>query len=387
MTARETPESIVVVLGTRPEIIKFAPVIRECLARDVPFTLVHTGQHYSRELDRVFFEQLDLPAPDVHLDVGSDSHGRQTAAMLEGIEDVLVDVEPDVVLVQGDTNSTLAGALAAAKLNVDVGHVEAGLRSFDREMPEETNRVVVDHVAEYLFTPTEETRLYLEREGVAGQVVVTGNTVVDAVYQYADVAAEKSTVLDDLELSPGEFCLLTAHRAENVDHPDRFRSLLAGVAQFADLTGHEVVYPIHPRAQSRLDEFGVDVPDEIRVIDPLDFLDFLRLESTAALAFTDSGGVQEECCILGTPCVTLRYTTERPETVYVGANCLAGLDPADVVAAGSLMLGKQPDWTIPFGDGRAAERILDALTEVETDTDTAAATVTPTETTATETLQ
>ena len=387
MSVHERPGNVVVVLGTRPEIIKFAPVIRECLAREIPFTLVHTGQHYSRDLDQVFFEQLELPAPDVHLDVGSDSHGRQTAAMLEGIEEVLFDVEPDVVLVQGDTNSTLAGALAAAKLNVDVGHIEAGLRSFDREMPEETNRVVVDHVADYLFTPTDETRLYLEREGITGHVVVTGNTVVDAAYQYADVAAEKSTVLDDLDLAPGEFYLLTAHRAENVDHPDRFRSLLAGVAQFAEVTGHEVVYPIHPRAQSRLDEFGIDVPDEIRVVDPLDFLDFLRLESTAALAFTDSGGVQEETCILGTPCVTLRYTPERPETVYVGANCLAGLDAADIVAAGSLMLGKQSDWTVPFGDGRAAERILDTLTTVETDTDTATAPATTTDAAATETLQ
>ena len=366
MTVRERPEEIVIVLGTRPEIIKFAPVIRECLARNVPFTLVHTGQHYSRDLDEVFFEQLDLPAPDVHLQVGSDSHGSQTAAMLEGVEEVLFDVDPDVVLVQGDTNSTLAGALAAAKLNVDVGHVEAGLRSFDREMPEETNRVVVDHLADYLFTPTDETRRYLERESVAGQVVVTGNTVVDAAYQYADLATEKSTVLDDFGVDPGDFYLLTAHRAENVDRADRFASLLDGVARFAEQTGREVVYPIHPRAQSRLDEFDLDVPESIRVVDPLDFLDFLRLESTAALAFTDSGGVQEETCILGTPCVTLRYTTERPETVYAGANCLAGLDPLDIVAAGSMMLGKQPDWEVPFGDGRASERILDTLSGTET---------------------
>lgn len=362
MSAQSTPTNIVIVLGTRPEIIKFAPVIRECLDRDVPFTLVHTGQHYSPDLDEVFFDQLELPTPDVHLGVGSDSHGKQTAAMLEGVEEVLFDVEPDVVLVQGDTNSTLAGALAAAKLNIEVGHIEAGLRSFDREMPEETNRVVVDHIADYLFTPTSETREYLEREGLSDRVFVTGNTVVDAAHQYADVAAEKSTVLDELGFEPGEFYLLTAHRAENVDQLDRFTSLLDGVARFADETGRDVVYPIHPRAQSRIDAFDLEVPDAIRLVEPLDFLDFLRLESTAALAFTDSGGVQEETCILGTPCVTLRYTTERPETVYVGANCLAGLDPVDIVDAGKQMLGKRPDWDVPFGDGRASERILDVLT-------------------------
>jgi UDP-N-acetylglucosamine 2-epimerase (non-hydrolysing) len=352
---------VAIVLGTRPEIIKFAPVIKACDRRGVDCLLVHTGQHYSEDLDQVFFDQLELPTPDYNLEVGSRSHGEQTGRMLEGIEDVLDEHAPDVVLVQGDTNSTLAGALAASKSNVDVGHVEAGLRSFDRDMPEEVNRVVTDHIADYLFPPTEETRSHLERESVAGEIVTTGNTIVDSLYEYRDLAAEKSDVLSDLGLQEDDFYLLTAHRAENVDDRESFARLLEGVSRFAAQTGREVVYPIHPRAQSRLDEFDLTFPEEIRTVEPLNFLDFLRLESAAALALTDSGGVQEETCILGTPCVTLRYSTERPETAYVGANCLAGLDPDDVVEAGSTMLGKDADWDVPFGDGRAAERILDTL--------------------------
>ncbi|SFR36591.1 non-hydrolyzing UDP-N-acetylglucosamine 2-epimerase [Halogeometricum limi] len=352
---------VAIVLGTRPEIIKCAPLIKACDRRGVDCLLVHTGQHYSEDLDQVFFDQLELPTPDYNLEVGSRSHGEQTGRMLEGIEDVLDEHVPDVVLVQGDTNSTLAGALAAAKSNIDVGHVEAGLRSFDREMPEETNRVVTDHISDYLFPPTEETKGYLERESVSGEIVVAGNTVVDSLYEYRDLATEKSQILSTLGLTEDDFYLLTAHRAENVDDRDSFAQLLDGVSRFAAQTDREVVYPIHPRAQSRLDEFGLTLPEEIRTVEPLDFLDFLRLEAAASLVFTDSGGVQEETCILGTPCVTLRYTTERPETAYVGANCLAGLDPDDVVEAASTMLGKHADWDVPFGDGHAAERILDTL--------------------------
>jgi UDP-N-acetylglucosamine 2-epimerase (non-hydrolysing) len=352
---------VAVVLGTRPEIVKFAPILNECERRGVEPLLVHTGQHYSDDLDRVFFDQLALPEPDYNLRVGSLSHGEQTGEMLAGIERILESETPDVVLVQGDTNSTLAGALAGAKLDVDVAHVEAGLRSFDRGMPEEINRLAADHVSDYLFAPTEEARLYLERESVGGEVRVTGNTVVDTLYEYEDVARRESGVLDELGLDPGEFYLLTAHRAENVDDRATFERLLTGVARFAERTGRDAVYPIHPRAAARIDASDVDVPDAVRTIEPLQFLDFVCLESEAALTFTDSGGVQEETCILGTPCVTLRYTTERPETVRVGANCLAGLAPDDVVEAAATMLGKPGDWPVPFGDGTASKRILDAL--------------------------
>jgi len=350
------------VFGTRPEFIKIAPVLAACERRGLSTYVVHTGQHYSASLDDVFFEQLDIPEPDVNLGVGSGDHGAQTGAMLEGVERHLRGLEPNVVLVQGDTNSTLAGALAATKLGLEVAHVEAGLRSFDRDMPEEINRVVVDHVADYLFAPTNDVATNLRKEGIsADRITVTGNTIVDAVRENRAVAARTSTVLADLGVTAGEFALLTAHRAETVDDSGSFAAVLEGVSVAAEQLGLPVVYPVHPRARDRLESFELEVPDGIRLVEPLDFFDFLRLEDAAALAFTDSGGVQEETCILGTPCVTLRYGTERPETAYVGANCIAGHDPADIIAAAITMRGKDGAWDVPFGDGNAASRILDAL--------------------------
>lgn len=350
------------VFGTRPEFVKVAPVLAECRRRDRSVYVIHTGQHYSESLDEVFFRQLDLDEPDVNLDVGSGSHGVQTGEMLAGIERELQAQEPDVVFVQGDTNSTLAGALAATKLGQSVAHIEAGLRSFDRSMPEEINRVVVDHVADHLFAPTDEMAALLASEGIPeSRIAVTGNTVVDAVTNYRAVASETSTVLDDLGLEAGEFALMTAHRAETVDDHGSFQRVLDGVGEAANQLGLEVVYPIHPRAAKQLETLDLDVPDGIRPVDPLGFFDFLRLEDAAALAFTDSGGVQEETCILGTPCVTLRYGTERPETVHVGSNCVAGHDGIDVLAAAIKMYGKDPTWEVPYGDGRAAVHILDAV--------------------------
>lgn len=350
------------VLGTRPEIIKLTPVIRECERRGIEFTTIHTGQHYSDRLDAVFFRQLDLPKPTCNLAVGSSTHGQQTGKMLADVEERLLTDEPDVVFVQGDTNSALAGALAGAKLDAEVAHVEAGLRSFDREMPEEVNRVLIDHAADQLLAPTDGTADLLRQEGLPeDRITVTGNTIADAVHMYADLAAEKSDVIETMDLAPDKFCLLTAHREENVDNPDRFASLLEAVDRYARRSDSTVVYPIHPRARERLNEFGLTVPGSIRIVEPQDFLDFLRLESKATLALTDSGGVQEETCILGTPCVTLRYSTERPETTFVGANCVAGLVPEDIVAAAERMATKDGDWSSPFGDGRAAKRILDSV--------------------------
>jgi UDP-N-acetylglucosamine 2-epimerase (non-hydrolysing) len=354
---------VAVVLGTRPEIIKMAPVLAELERRDCPVTLVHTGQHYSEELDAVFFDQLSVRAPDHQLGVGSASHGEQTAAILEGVEDVLEAESPDVVLVHGDTNSTLGGALATAKLDPMLGHVEAGLRSYDRSMPEEVNRILTDHAAEFLFAPTEDAAAELAREGLDGRSYVTGNTIVDSVYAFRDLAAEHSTILEEFGLEPGGFDLLTAHRAENTDDHERFAGLLDGVGAWAERSGRPVVYPIHPRAETVLDAAGIDVPDEVRLVEPTDFLDFLRLESEAALVFTDSGGVQEETCILGTPCVTLRYNTERPETAFVGANCIAGVTAGEILEGAEAMDGKEGDWEVPFGDGKAAERIVEILME------------------------
>lgn len=362
MSKNTRQSAIVFVLGTRPEIIKLAPVIRECDRRNIEYTILHTGQHYSDELDSVFFEQLELPTPDYNLQVGSKSHGQQTGEMLIGIEEILLDEQPETVLVQGDTNSVLAGGVATSKLDISLGHVEAGLRSFDREMPEETNRVAVDHLGDILFAPTEQSKAYLLEEGIPEErIVVTGNTVVDAVQENATIAETKSTVLRDLDLTAGEFALMTAHRAENVDDRDRFANILRGAGLVADELAMPVVYPIHPRASAKLEEFDLVVPDDVRLVDSQAYLDFLQLQAAAAVILTDSGGVQEEACVLETPCVTLRDNTERPETVDVGANTLAGTDPETILAETKTMYTNSTDWENPLGDGTAADQILDHL--------------------------
>ncbi|MFB6130638.1 MAG: non-hydrolyzing UDP-N-acetylglucosamine 2-epimerase [Salinigranum sp.] len=354
--------NVSIVLGTRPEIIKLAPVIRECDRRGVTYSLVHTGQHYSEALDGDFFDLLDLPEPDHELRVGSGPHGRQTAAMIEGIEGALREDRPETVVIQGDTNSTLAGAIAGGKLDVAVAHLEAGLRSFDREMPEELNRIVADHAADWLFAPTATARNNLRSEGLPPErILVTGNTVVDAVEQNRSIAVEESDVLERLGLAPGEFGVVTVHRAETVEDASTFADVLDGVARVARERDVEMVYPIHPHSRETLEAFDVTVPDAVRLVPPQDYLDFLRLESAAALILTDSGGVQEEACILGVPCATLRDNTERPETIEAGANCLAGTDPERISAAAREMIEVPRDWRNPFGDGDAAARVLDAI--------------------------
>ncbi|WP_336135441.1 non-hydrolyzing UDP-N-acetylglucosamine 2-epimerase [Natronomonas amylolytica] len=353
---------ITFVLGTRPEIIKLAPVIHTCSEKDVPYTILHTGQHYSETLDSVFFDQLELPEPDANLAVGSGSHGEQTGEMLIRMERALEDMAPAVVLVQGDTNSVLAGAIAASKMDVELGHVEAGLRSFDRNMPEEINRIVADHVSTHLFAPTDGSRQQLLDEGIPeARIAVTGNTVVDAVYRNREIARRRSNVIPELGLRGTEYFLMTAHRAENVDDEGRFREILRGADRAAKAHGVEVIYPVHPRAQERLEEFDLDVPDSIRTIPSQEYLDFLRLEAEATLILTDSGGVQEEACILGVPCVTMRDSTERPETIDVGANTLCPPD-ADTIARGvAEMMNTDDDWENPFGDGNAGDRIVEEL--------------------------
>jgi UDP-N-acetylglucosamine 2-epimerase (non-hydrolysing) len=358
-----TETRLLFVLGTRPEIIKLTPLIRLCRSRGVQHELLHTGQHYSESLDADFFELLELESPEHTLEIGSAPHGEQTGLMLAGIERVVAETTPSVVVVQGDTNSVLAGALAASKMAPALAHVEAGLRSFDRSMPEEVNRVLADHVADHLFAPTESAAEYLAQEGLGpDNITVTGNTIVDAVYHYSERARAESEILSTLGVSAGDFILLTVHRAENVDDPDTFRSILEGVSQYASDRELPVVYPVHPRSQERLSAFDITTPPEIVAVDPLGFFDFLALEAEAALAITDSGGVQEESCILRTPCVTVRTNTERPETVTAGANIVAGTSAPAIVDAATRMSDREPDWVNPFGDGNAAERIISALT-------------------------
>ena len=273
--------------------------------------------------------------------------------------------DANIVLVEGETNTVLAGALASAKLYIKVGHVEAGLRSYDRRMPEETNRVLTDHCSDYLFAPTEKARDILLSEGIsADSIYFTGNTIVDAVKQNVELATQRSSILDDLDIEPGRYLLATAHRQKNVDDPAKFAGILKGLEGVAEEFEIPVIYPIHPRSQKRIKEFGISTNDNIRLIDPVDFMSFLQLENNASLVLTDSGGVQEETCILGVPCVTLRDNTERPETVDVGANVLAGTEPEGIASCAGSMMDKYRDWENPFGDGKAAQRIVRYLSRL-----------------------
>lgn len=352
---------LAIILGTRPEIIKMSPILRACRDRRLDHFVLHTGQHYSYEMDRVFFEQLELADPDYNLDVGSGLHGAQTAKMLAGIENVLHERRPTEVLVQGDTNTVLAGALAASKLRIKVGHVEAGLRSFDRSMPEETNRIVADHISDHLFAPTDQSATYLRKEGLPDdRIFVTGNTIVDAVLSNREIAARRAKPLSELGVSPRNYVLMTAHRQENVDHPERFQSMLDGANAVGKELGVPVLYPIHPRSRKMVDQLGINGGD-IRLLDPLDFMTFLQAEANASLVLTDSGGVQEETCILGVPCVTLRDNTERPETIAVGANRLAGVDASRILAASRDAVSRTRNWKNPFGAGDASRRILEIV--------------------------
>lgn len=351
---------VVVIVGTRPEIIKMCPIVRELEKQKTDYFILHTGQHYSYNLDRVFFEQLELPSPKYNLQVGSGSHAEETAKILVGVEDILQKELPDIVLVEGDTSSVFGSAVAAVKLHIKVGHVEAGLRSYDRQMPEEINRILTDHCSDYLFAPTRDAENNLVGEGIPKEkVFVTGNTIVDAVNQNLEMAKKTGNILNALGHSPKTYCLVTLHRQENVDNPERFKSILQGLNKLTlDLP---VIYPIHPRSRKMLVEHNLRVGN-IELIEPIGFLEFLQLESQARLVLTDSGGCQEEACILNVPCVTLRDNTERPETIEVGANILAGAIPEKISECANIMLNRNNHWVNPFGDGRAGEKIVEILT-------------------------
>jgi len=350
---------ISIILGTRPEIIKMSPVIRELKNKGSDYFILHTGQHYSYNLDRIFFEELELPAAKYNLDVGSGTHAEETGKMLMGIEKILNEEKPDVVLVEGDTNTVLAGALAASKLHIEVGHIEAGLRSYDRTMPEEINRVLTDHISDYLFAPTVKARENLLREGIEeDKIFVTGNTIVDAVYQNLEIARRKVDILKKLNLNPEGYFLVTAHRQENVDVKERLKGILEGLELVYNKFDLPIIYPIHPRTMKRIKKFGLEVPKGITAIEPLGFLEFLQLEANAKLVLTDSGGVQEETCILKVPCVTLRDNTERPETLEIRSNVLVGVNKNKILAGVKIMVSKERNWENLFGDGKAGIRIL-----------------------------
>lgn len=361
------PNKTCVVVGTRPGIIKMSPIIDALRCRNVESFTIHAGQHYSYELDGKMFEDLDLDQPKYHLEEvrNKEFHGEQTAAMLKGIERALLQEEPENVLVCGDANFNLAGALAARKVQLTLGHVEAGLRSDDWRMPEEHNRVIIDHISDHLFAPTENARQNAIEDNVQGKIHVTGNTVVDAANRAMDIAREISDLLQRFELTAGDYVVFTAHREENVDNPTILADLLTIIDRTVTEIGHDIVYPLHPRTEKRLEQFDLanraSSIDGLHLIDPLGYVDFLWLLSESALALTDSGGIQEEACILGVPCVTLRENTERPETVAIGANVVAGTDPDGVLSHVKTMLGTSPEWKNPFGDGNAAERIVETV--------------------------
>ncbi len=355
---------VLTVVGARPQFIKAAPVSRAL--RDAGHTefLVHTGQHYDQQMSSVFFEEMQIPEPNVNLGVGSGSHAQQTGQMLVKLEEVMQLNGPDCVLVYGDTNSTLAGALAACKLQVPLAHVEAGLRSFNREMPEEHNRVLADHCSDMLFCPTETAVKNLAREGIKKGVHLVGDTMFDAVQQFAEIAEERSTILERLNLKSKTFLLATVHRAYNTDVPENLRSLLSSFAEI----GETVVFPVHPRTRQKINELGGTFAEQhgrsdVRMIEPVGYLDMLTLEKHARLILTDSGGMQKEAFFVGVPCVTLRPETEWSETVEAGWNIIAGVEPGEIRRAVT-----KSDWPAEppaqvFGDGRAAQKIVALLAD------------------------
>ncbi len=347
--------TILSIIGARPQFVKASVVSRLLRTYDREI-LLHTGQHYDANMSGIFFEELGMPEADINLGVGSGTHAEQTALMLVGIEKVILAEHPDWVLVYGDTNSTLAGALAAAKLHVPVEHVEAGLRSYNREMPEDINRLLTDQISDALFCPTQHAAGNLAREGVTRGVHVVGDVMMDALTGFIDLARRQSGILSDLSLQSGSYALMTVHRAANTDDPDRLHAILTGAGR----CGLPVIFPVHPRTRAALQSQGISIPASVRMVDPVGYLDMLQLEASANCILTDSGGVQKEAYWLGVRCITLREETEWVETVELGWNCLVGADENAIVRA---VQGWQPPAARPdvYGDGRAAEKIAAVL--------------------------
>ncbi len=323
---------ILTIVGARPQFVKAAAVSR-VLRKSCHEVLVHTGQHYDGNMSQVFFDELEIPAPDYNLGIGSGGHGAQTGAMLSAIEEVLLKEQPDRLMVYGDTNSTLAGALAAAKLHIPVAHVEAGLRSFNRRMPEEINRVLTDHVADLLFCPSDTAVANLTAEGITGGVHLVGDVMYEALMHAVTVAKRQSDILDRLHLPAGGYCLATIHRAENTDDPARLTQLMDALREISRRI--PVIFPVHPRTRGKLQVLPGDdktkTTGDLRLLDPLGYLDIVRLEAAASVILTDSGGIQKEAYWLHVPCVTLREETEWVETVQQGWNLLANADGARIV--------------------------------------------------------
>jgi len=354
---------ILTIVGARPQFIKAAMVSRAVLkhnaahpASPIVEEILHTGQHYDDSMSRVFFEEMKIPQPVVNLNVGSGPHGAMTAKMLEGIEKEIIDRKPDWVLLYGDTNSTLAGALAAAKLQVPVAHVEAGLRSFNWRMPEEINRIVADHVSSLLFCPTHAAVANLTKEGITRGVHHVGDVMYDAALLFGELAGKESAILHDLGLSPGQYLLATVHRAENTDDPARLGSIMSALQKLAETT--TVVFPVHPRTRSKLSDLR-SLTSDLCLTPPVSYLDMVKLEKHAKCILTDSGGVQKEAYFHGVPCVTLRDETEWVETVEAGWNQLVGADTGRILAAVDQARQGRP--IAEYGNGSSAWGILEVV--------------------------
>ena len=362
------------IVGARPQFIKIAPIARAIaaghLGNGVDHQIIHTGQHYDARMSDIFFSELALPRASVNLGVGSSSHGSQTGQMLVELEHSLLDLKPDLVIVYGDTNSTLAAALAAVKLHIPVAHVEAGLRSFNREMPEEINRIVADHVCDLLLAPTQTAVANLKVEGLANRTDFTGDVMHDAVLFYREEALRRSTVMEKFALARNRYAVATLHRAENTNDPTRLRRLLDAFNSVA--SRHlPIVFPVHPRTAQRIKHELADwnAHANLRMIEPVGYLDMIALVDNAAVALTDSGGLQKEAFFLGCPCVTLRVETEWEETVKCSANILAGSDASAIQDAVSDFRRRYPEGKADFsaaaraafGDGNAAENICRSL--------------------------
>ncbi|WP_297979228.1 non-hydrolyzing UDP-N-acetylglucosamine 2-epimerase [uncultured Methanobrevibacter sp.] len=370
---------IAIVLGTRPEIIKMASVMDEIEKRGHELLLIHTGQHYDKEMSENFFIDLKLPTPNYNIHVGSGSHGRQTGKMMEGIEEVLLNEKPDILLVQGDTNAVLAGALVASKLHIPVGHVEAGLRSFDETMPEEINRLAADICSKLYFVPTEESAINLAMEGISRKrIFITGNTVVDACFRNLEISRSRDKSdydksLADLDIdNMDNIVALTMHRAETVDDKDRLTNIIEALEELDDVN---IIFPIHPRTKKTMENFGLfdrlNGLNHVHIIKPVGYLDFLLLISKSSFILTDSGGLQEEAITLDVPALTLRYNTERPETVAAGGNILVGSDKHVILENARKILDDKDfarsmkEAKNPYGMGNAAELMVKIIEDAD----------------------
>ncbi|HEY69439.1 MAG TPA: UDP-N-acetylglucosamine 2-epimerase (non-hydrolyzing) [Anaerolineae bacterium] len=348
---------VVSVVGARPQLIK-AAVVSEAIRKHCSEVLVHTGQHYDYEMSDIFFADLELPSVDHHLGIGSGSHGWQTGSMLIALEEVLIMETPQWVLVYGDTNSTLAGALAASKMRIPLAHVEAGLRSYNRAMPEEINRIVADRFSKILFCPSHSSVRNLEKEGITNGVHMVGDVMYDAMLHYLPKAKDRPSPLERIEVAAGAYALATIHRAKNTDDPERLAAIMACLA----VVETTVVFPAHPRTREALRTNQLAIPENVRLLEPVGYLDMLMLEQGASAILTDSGGVQKEAFWLQVPCVTLRDETEWVETVETGWNVVVGVDPERVQAA--MNRGRPVESPPPvYGDGKAAGRIAELMAE------------------------